>query len=82
MAIRTKSEMLDKIKEIIGENTDDNSLAVIEDINDTFDDFETKMKDTTDWKKKYEDNDKDWRNKYKERFYKGTQEPKINKNKF
>lgn len=72
MAIRTKEEILNSIKEIIGDNTDDNSLALIEDINDTYDDFTTRTNDSTNWKQKYEDNDKEWRNKYKERFYKGS----------
>ena len=72
MAIRTKEEILNSIKAVIGDNTDDNSLALIEDINDTIDDFTTKTADSTNWKQKYEDNDKEWRNKYKERFYIGS----------
>jgi len=69
MAVKTKDEILNSIKTIIGENTDDNVLTVLEDVSDTFDDYSDKVKDTTDWKKKYEDNDAEWRQKYKDRFY-------------
>lgn len=69
MAIKTKDEILNSIKTIIGDNTDDNVLTVLEDVSDTFDDYSDKVKDTTDWKKKYEDNDAEWRQKYKDRFY-------------
>ena len=72
MAIKSKTEILENIKAILGDNTDDNSLAIIEDINDTIDDYENKTKDETKWKEKYEQNDKEWREKYRDRFYKGT----------
>lgn len=67
MAVRTKDELLISIKELIGDSTDDKALAIIEDVTDTFKDFETKSGD--DWKAKYEENDKAWREKYKERFF-------------
>ena len=37
------------------------------------DDYETKTNDTTDWKEKYETNDKEWREKYKARFFKPSE---------
>ena len=66
--VRNKDELVNKIKEFIGENDSDDALALLEDVSDTFADFENKMSDTTDWKSKYEENDKAWRTKYKERF--------------
>lgn len=66
--IQTKDDLIQHFNNIIGDNTDDNVLAFLEDINDTFDDFETKTQDNTNWKQKYEENDNEWRNKYKERF--------------
>lgn len=71
MAIRTKEEILKSAKEILGENADDTALSFLEDIEDTFKDVETKAKDTTDWKTKYEENDAMWRNKYRDRFFNG-----------
>lgn len=68
MAIKTKDELINNIKTFIGENDSDEALALLEDVSDTFADFETKTADSTDWKSKYEENDKAWRTKYKERF--------------
>ena len=55
MAVLTREQMLERIKQRIGENTSDEALKLIEDISDTIDDYETKTKDTTDWEKKYKD---------------------------
>lgn len=69
MPALSKDQFLAKIKDIIGENTSDEALKFIEDATDTIDDYETRTKDSTDWKKKYEDNDAEWRKKYKDRFF-------------
>ena len=70
MAVKTREEILESIKEIFGDSTDDKSITFLEDITDTITDLEDKAKgDGTDWKTKYEENDKDWRKKYTERFY-------------
>lgn len=75
MAIRTKDEILESFKGIIGESTDDNTIAFLEDVTDTFSDLETRANgDGVDWKSMYEENDKEWRNKYTERFF--SSEPK------
>ena len=71
MAVLKKDEILNKIKGIIGDNTDDESISLIEDVTDTIGDYETRLSDTTDWKQKYEENDNNWRTKYKERFFSG-----------
>jgi len=65
-------EIMEQVKGIIGENTDDASLKFLEDLSDTINDYEDKVKgDGEDWKKKFEDNDKEWRQKYQERFFSG-----------
>lgn len=70
--VKTKDELLNILKERIGEDTSDEALAFIEDITDTITDFEKRAEgDGVDWKKKYEDNDAEWRAKYKERFFSG-----------
>ena len=75
MAIRSKDEILEAVKGRIGEQTDDDTIAFLEDITDTFSDLETRANgDGTDWKSMYEENDKAWRTKYTERFF--SQEPK------
>nr|DAM35643.1 MAG TPA: hypothetical protein [Caudoviricetes sp.] len=80
MAIRTREEILESIKNIVGDSTDDNTLQVLEDVTDTFTDFENKTANQTDWEAKYKENDEAWRKKYAERFYTGDQSvpPKNN----
>lgn len=67
--IRTKDDLLSIIKERIGEGTSDEDISLIEDINDTYTDLETRISESGDWKAKYEENDESWRKKYKERFF-------------
>lgn len=71
MAIRTREEILESIRNIVGDRTDDNTLQVLEDVTDTFTDFENKTANQTDWEAKYKENDEGWRKKYAERFYTG-----------
>lgn len=69
MAVVTKDELLLKLKAKFGEDADDETLSIIEDVSDTFDDYETKTKDNTEWKTKYNELDSEWRKKYRDRFY-------------
>jgi len=69
MAVKSKEEILNSIKERFVDDESDETLAFIEDITDTINDLESKTSDTTDWKSKYEENDKEWRKKYKDRFF-------------
>lgn len=59
------------ISQRIGEDNSDEAISLLEDISDTLNDYDARTKDATDWKKRYEDNDKEWRDKYKERFMSG-----------
>ena len=71
MSVRTKDEIMKFIKDRTQDDTSDETLAFIEDVNDTFNDYDSKLNDSTDWKQKYEDNDKQWREKYRDRFFSG-----------
>ena len=68
MAVLSKEDFLSRINERIGEDNSDEAISFMEDMSDTYNDMASKITDSTDWKKKYEENDKAWRNKYKERF--------------
>ena len=73
MAVRTKQELLDAVRTRLGDDTSDETIAFVEDFNDTINDYENKINnDNTNWKEKYEQNDKEWRTKYRERFFSGT----------
>lgn len=69
MAVRSKEEILESIKTRIGDDTSDETLSFLEDITDTMNDYEERLSDETDWKNKFEENDKEWRKKYAERFF-------------
>lgn len=72
MAVLSKEEFMARVSARIGDDTSDDAIAFAEDMSDTFADLETKANgDGTDWKAKYEQNDKEWREKYKERFFSG-----------
>ena len=68
---RTIKEILDAVNNILGENTSDEALALIEDISDTFTSYEGR--DDADWESRYNELDKSWRQRYKERFMKGEE---------
>ena len=77
MAVKTREEILAEVKARVGEQTDDETIAFLEDITDTLSDLETKANgDGIDWKAKYEENDAEWRKKYTERFY--SSDPNAN----
>lgn len=67
--VRTKDELLASIKDRFKDDTSDETISFIEDVSDTINDLETKASDETDWKSKYEENDKQWREKYRDRFF-------------
>lgn len=69
MAVKTREEILESLRGRFGEEPTDDDIAMLEDITDTFTDFEEKTSDATNWKNKYEENDKAWKKKYSERFF-------------
>ena len=76
MAVRTQQEILESLKVMIGDSTDDDTLAFIEDVTDTLSDYETRVSDSTNWKEKYETNDAEWRQRYLDRFF-GNPESEV-----
>lgn len=72
MAVLSKEDLFNKIKERIGDATDEETLTFVEDVTDTFNDLETKARgDDTDWKAKYDELDNSWKKKYRDRFFSG-----------
>lgn len=68
MAVKTREEIMEAIRKRIGEDTSDEAISLLEDVTDTFADYETKVADKTDWKTKYDEMDASWRKKYMDRF--------------
>lgn len=71
MAVRTFDELTESIKVIVGERTDDEALAFIEDVTDTLADAKRRIESDVDWEKKYNELDEEWRKRYRERFFDG-----------
>ena len=67
MAVRTRDEIMNAIKARLGDDTSDDALSIIEDVNDTFSDYETRSGE--DWKSKYDELDASWRKRYRDRFF-------------
>lgn len=72
MSVKTREEILESIRTRVGDQTDDETIAFLEDVTDTLNDFETRANgDGEDWEQRYKDNDAEWRKKYTERFFSG-----------
>lgn len=69
--IRTREELLNQIRDLIGESTEDSALALLEDVTDTVTDLETRAADNTDWQSRYNELDSEWRARYRARFFDG-----------
>lgn len=72
MAILTKEQLMESIRNRVGEDTSDEALAFIENVNDTIENMSNDK--NTDWKAKYEENDAAWRQKYMDRFFNTSSE--------
>lgn len=68
MAIVSKEDLIKRLSEKFGDDNSDEVIQLTEDLSDTLNDFDSRIKDTEDWKTKFEKNDNMWRKKYKERF--------------
>lgn len=73
MAILSKEEFFARLQERLANDTTDDGIRFLEDMTDTYNDWEQRIKgDGTDWEKKYRDNDATWARRYKDRFFSGT----------
>lgn len=76
MAVKSREEILQNLNEILGDNTSDAAIALIEDVTDTLAD---RSGDGVDWQQRYNDNDAAWRKRYRDRFMgnQGGDEPDV-----
>ena len=82
MAVRSGEELLEKVKAVIGESTDDAAIELVEDVTDTLADYDAKVAESkaSEWEAKYNEAvaekeriDIEWRRKYTDRFF-GTED--------
>ena len=64
MAKLSKDDLIEKVKNYVGDRKDDETIEIIEDISDSID-----TSDSDEWKQRFEENDKMWRDKYISRFF-------------
>ena len=69
MAILTRDQIMEMIRQRTGDDASDETLKFIEDVGDTLSNMEQLSSEGASWKAKYEENDESWRRKYKERFF-------------
>ena len=55
----------------------DESISLLEDLSDTFEDLSSQVLQAGDYKKKYEENDAEWRKRYRDRFFSAVEETTI-----
>lgn len=75
----TREELMTAVASIVGDRTDDEAIAFVENVTDTFDsdssaELETAYAKIDELTKKIEDTESTWRKKYMERFYGGSDE--------
>lgn len=68
MAVVDKGELIKRISELFSDDNSDEVIQLTEDLTDTFNDYDSRLNSSEDWKSKFEENDEMWRKKYKERF--------------
>lgn len=72
MATLNREQYFEKLRTVIGDRSDPDSIQALEDLTDTYNALEQgNVGDGIDWKQKYEDNDKAWAERYRNRFMYG-----------
>lgn len=75
----TRDELMSAVASIVGDRTDDEAIAFVENVSDTFDtdssdELETANATIAELTQKVADTESAWRKKYMDRFYGGTDE--------
>lgn len=68
MAIVSNEDLIQRVTALIGENTTDENISLIEDVTDTLQDYTNRTQDSTNWQERYNENDREWRKRYTDRF--------------
>ena len=79
MSVVSKESLLERIRYMTAsENAEsDESISLLEDLSDTFEDLSSQVLQVGDYKKKYEENDAEWRKRYRDRFFSAVEETTI-----
>lgn len=77
MAVLTRDEFFERVQNVVGTDTSDNTLTFIEDMTDTYNSLEERASGDGDWERRYHELDESWKEKYKKRFFSGGGSSRI-----
>lgn len=82
MSVKSKDELLQSVKGLLGDTPSDEGIALLEDISDTLDNStggssDEDKKTIEELQKKVKEVDDNWRKKYTERFMKPSNDSKL-----
>lgn len=63
-----RDELMQRIRDRVGDGTTDEDIALLEDIADTYDDLRGRVDSDIDWETRYNELDRSWRQRYIDRF--------------
>lgn len=63
-----RDELMERIRNRIGDGTSDDDIALLEDVADTYDDLRGRVDSDIDWESRYNELDQTWRQRYIDRF--------------
>lgn len=77
--LNTREDFMSRISTLVGDRNDDDTLAIIQDISDTYDNFSnTTALTQADIDNAVAETENAWRERYKNAFFSGTPEPLDN----
>lgn len=72
MANLNREQYFERVRTLIGDKNDPDSIQALEDLTDTYNSLEKGISgDGIDWHQKFIDNDKAWADRYRNRFMNG-----------
>lgn len=75
MAVLSREDLMKRLNEALGEDSD---VSILEDVADTYDAVADHA-DADEWERRYHENEAAWRKRYRERFESGTPNTADNK---
>ena len=71
MAVLSREDLMKRLNEALGEDSD---VSIMEDVADTYDAV-ADHSDAEEWERRYNENEAAWRKRYRDRFESGTPDP-------
>lgn len=70
MAVLTRDDFFTRLQTVLGSDTSDEGISLLEDMTDTYNDLEQRANgDGVDWEQRYKELDESWKKKYRHRFF-------------